>query len=95
MKHLTAAVRDAVLATNTPAWDPRHNAQVFNATYALKMLAVQAALRGPAVEERLWNGYFKLAAHESHRLPALVSSITLGRLDDVARSLLAYNDDNH
>lgn len=94
MKHLTAAAREAVLATNIPAWDPRYSAKVFNANYALKILAVQSALRGPVVEERVWDGYFKLAAHEPQRLPALVTSIFQGRINDVARALIAYND-NH
>lgn len=92
MKHLTAAARDAVLATGIPAWDVnRHTAAVRKATRNLTVLAEAAALRGTRIEEAVWAGYFKLSANEPQRLPALVASIENFRLDDVARGLLAYN----
>jgi hypothetical protein len=92
--YITAAVQDAVHAANIPAWDIRHNAIVAKATRALTTLDEAAALRGPVVRANLWAGFFKLSANEPHRLPKLVDSIVMLRLDDVARALLRYNRDN-
>ena len=92
MKHLTAAVKDAVQATGIAPWDSRRTAATAKATRALTVLAEAAALRGSAVEDRVWGGYFKLSANEPQRLPKLVDSIVMLRLDDVARALMAYDD---
>lgn len=94
MDNVTAAVKDAVLAAGIAAWDPRHNAAVAKATRALTALAEAAAMRGPVIEGRVWAGFFKLSANEPNRLPKLVDSIVMLRLDDVARALLRYNRDN-
>lgn len=92
--YLTPAVQDAVRAANIPAWDMRHNAAVAKATRALTSLDEAASLRGPVVRANLWAGFFKLSANEPQRLPRLVDSIVMLRLDDVARALLRYNRDN-
>lgn len=92
--YITPAVQDTVRATNIPAWDMRHNAVVAKATRALTSLDEAAALRGPVVRANLWAGFFKLSANEPHRLPMLVDSIVMLRLDDVALALLRYNHDN-
>lgn len=91
MKHVTAAAKDIVSATGMAAWDARRNAAVARATRAMTVLAEAAAMRGPVVESAVWAGFFKLSATEPHRLSKLVDSITMLRLDDVARGLLAYN----
>jgi len=91
--HLTAAVKDAVLATGVSIHDRnRYEALVWRTNYALTILFRQAALRG--VDEQVIGGFFKLSAHEMHRLPKLVDSIMVARLPDVGRALIAYND-NH
>lgn len=92
--YITPAVQDAVRAANVPAWDPRHNAMVAKATRALSSLDEAAQMRGPVVRANLWAGFFKLSANEPQRLPKLVDSIVLLRLDDVAVALLAYNLNN-
>lgn len=89
MKHLTAAVQDAVLAAGIPAWDGRYNATVARATRALTALFEAAALRG--LLDDVVAGYFKLSANEPHRLPKLVDSIVLLRLPEVGRALVTYN----
>lgn len=89
MKHLTAAVKDAVQATGIEPWDSRRNATVARATRALTALFEQAALKG--CEDKVISGYFKLSANEPHRLPKLVDSIVALRLPDVARALVAYD----
>jgi len=93
-EHLTAAVKDYVLATGTAAWDPRHYAVVAKGTRALTVLFEAAEIRGPVVAEAVVRGYFKISANEPHRLPALVDSILMLRLDAVARALLAYDRNN-
>lgn len=92
MQVVTAAVKDVVLAAGIAPWDPRHNAAVAKATRALTALAEAAAMRGPVIEKRVWAGFFKLSANEPNRLPKLVDSIVMLRLDDVARGLLAYHE---
>lgn len=94
LDYVTPAVQDTVHATNIPAWDIRHNAVVAKATRALTTLDEAAALRGPVVRANLWAGFFKLSAREPHRLPMLIDSVVMLRLDDVARALLRYNRDN-
>lgn len=90
MKHLTAAVKDAVLATGVSIHDTnRYRATVARTTRALTQLVEQAALRG--LDERVMSGFFKLSANEPQRLPKLVDSIVGLRLPDVARALLAYD----
>lgn len=91
--HITAAVRDAVLATGVNIHDTnRHDAVVWRTNYALTILFRQAALRG--VDEQVISGFFKLSAHEMHRLPKLVDSIMTARVADVGRALITY-DSNH
>lgn len=92
--YLTPAVQDTVRAANVPAWDSRYNAMVAKATRALTNLDEAAQMRGPVVRADLWAGFFKLSANEPHRLPRLIDSIVMLRLDDVARALLAYNRNN-
>lgn len=88
--HLTAAVKDAVLATGIPAWDTnRHTATVRRTNRAITDLFEQAALRG--LGDAVVGGYFKLSANEPHRLPRLVDSIVALRLPEVAKALVAYD----
>lgn len=90
---ITAAVKDAVLATGVNIHDRnRYHAVTWHTNYAITSLFRQAALRG--VERQVIDGFFKLSAHEMHRLPALVQSIWEGRTADVGRALIAY-DANH
>jgi len=91
--HLTAAVRDAVLATGVSIHDRnRYHAVTWNTNYAITSLFRQAALRG--CDRAVIDGFFKLSAHEMHRLPKLVDSVWAGRVAEVGRALIAYND-NH
>lgn len=90
MKYLTAAVKDAVLATGISIHDTnRHTAAVRKATNSLRALADAAAERG--LDEEVWAGFFKLSANEPHRLPKLVDSIVMCRLPEVGRALVEYN----
>lgn len=91
--NITAAVKDAVLATGVNIHDRnRYHAVTWHTNRAITILFRQAALRG--VERQVIDGFFKLSAHEMHRLPALVKSIWEGRVADVGRALIAY-DANH
>lgn len=91
MEHLTAAVRE-VMATLGISIHHRNQylAYTGRTTRALKSLFTQAALRG--LDQQVIDGFFKLAANEPHRLPAVVNSIVSCRLPQVAMALVAYND---
>lgn len=90
---ITAAVRDAVLATGVSIHHRnRYHAVTWHTNRAITILFREASLRG--VDQQVIDGFFKLSAHEMHRLPALVKSIWEGRTADVGRALIAYND-NH
>lgn len=91
--HLTAAVKDAVLASGVNIHHRnRYHAVTWHVNYAITTLFRQAALRG--VDRQVIDGYFKLSAREMHRLPALVESVWAGRVADVGRALIAYDNDN-
>lgn len=90
MKHLTAMVKDTVLASGIAAWDTnRRHAVTARTTRALTQLIEQSALRG--LDEQVIGGFFKLSAREPHRLNKLVDSIVGCRLPQVAMALVAYN----
>lgn len=92
-RHLTAAVKDAVLATGVSIHHTnRYNAVTWHANRAITLVFRIASLRGQ--DQQVIDGYFKLSAHEMHRLPALVRSVWAGRTNDVISALIAYND-NH
>lgn len=90
MKHLTAMVKDTVLASGVAAWDVnRRHAVTARATRALTQLVEQSALRG--MDDQVISGFFKLSAREPHRLTKLVDSIVMLRLPEVAMALVAYD----
>ena len=91
--HLTAAVKDAVLATGVSIHHTNlYQSKVWHANRALTILFRQAALRG--VDQQVIDGFFKLSNGELYRLPKLVQSIWEGRVAEVGRALIAYNDDH-
>lgn len=92
-QHLTAAVKDVVLATGISVHDTnRHRAAVARTTRALSAL-FQASTEHGLVDDVV-AGFFKLSAREPGRLPKLVDSIVGLRLPAVARALVDYNAAN-
>lgn len=92
-QHLTAAVKDVVLATGISIHDTnRHRIAVARATRALTSLFEASAEHG--MVDDVIAGFFKLSAAEPHRLPKMTNSIVALRLPAVARALVNYNNEH-